>query len=560
MALFNSRKQSDSAQPSPAATPSPAPDPTPTQPAQFSAAPLGAGLRLVSAPGATVTELPSPVAEPAHQEPRAEDLRGLPLGTILYRRGLVEQSDLEEALAAGMESGERLGEVLIRRALVSEEEIGRCLAAQQGLSFLNVGEFTVDPEAARLLPASEALELGALAVSMQDGVLLVVSPDPSAHQRGRLEAVLGHPVTEAVVSRAVFASLVEQVENGSVDVVPLEGAPEPVLQQHDEGWLVPQEDPDHAAEPSPLALEAVPTPEEEFSSFAEAAAEPDRPEPEEEPQMEAWTDIEEPETSEPAPAAWSQPAAEAASEQPAPELGSWHGDDTGTAHLEPVADEPFLEEPVAGLPSWDEPAAETAPEEHHPFAETFSAEPEPAATYDEPEQTAVSEGSVPDAGRIDELGAHHEASVGRIDELLTRIHEGAATYNGLRAQIGELTESLKTTEEALADREQRLGALTEEHEAAQRRIDELVGELHQRDEALSGLGERLEDLTGRLGSAEQRLDEREQRLAELDASLVERVRHVEELSAQVERRDHALSAFEEKLSAIATQFFADGAA
>src|SRR5215212_730654 len=114
MALFNSKKRQDSSTLSPVEEAPLAPPtslPAPAQPSQLSSAPLGAGLRLVTSTDAAPT---APVAagsaEP--QEVRADSLRGLPLGTILFRQGLVEQQVLEGALAAGMESGERLGEVL----------------------------------------------------------------------------------------------------------------------------------------------------------------------------------------------------------------------------------------------------------------------------------------------------------------------------------------------------------------------------------------------------------------------------------------------------------------
>src|SRR6185437_2574227 len=163
MALFSSRKRQDP--PVLAAVGEVASAlPAPAQPAQqFSSAPLGASLRLVSTP----SESPEPVADehPAlPEEPRAEDLRGLPLGTILFRQGLVEQQDLEEALGAGMETGERLGEVLIRRSLVTQDDIGRGLAAQQGLAFLQEDELGFDAEVAAALTADEARQLGAVAV------------------------------------------------------------------------------------------------------------------------------------------------------------------------------------------------------------------------------------------------------------------------------------------------------------------------------------------------------------------------------------------------------------
>src|SRR5439155_1002551 len=68
--------------------------------------------------------------------------------------------------------------------------------------------------------------------SVQNGVLLVVSPDPSAHQRGRLAVVLGREVDEAVVSRAVFASLVERVNSGVHELQPSAAASAPDAVEH----------------------------------------------------------------------------------------------------------------------------------------------------------------------------------------------------------------------------------------------------------------------------------------------------------------------------------------
>ena len=141
---------------------------------------------------------------------------------------------------------------------------------------------------------------------------------------------------------------------------------------------------------------------------------------------------------------------------------------------------------------------------------------------------------------VSELDAQHDASVGRIGDLLARIEEGASTFNALRAQIGGLTESLRSAEETVSVRERRLEELTGAHEAGERRIEELLGQLHEREEELISVGGKLDDLSGRLVSAEQRLDDREQRL--------------EELFRQVERRDNALSDFETKLNGIAARF------
>jgi len=495
--------------------------PAPAQPAQaFSSAPLGASLRLVSTP----SESPEPVADehPAlPEEPRAEDLRGLPLGTILFRQGLVEQQDLEEALGAGMETGERLGEVLIRRSLVTQDDIGRGLAAQQGLAFLQDDELGFDAEVAAALTADEARQLGAVAVRAEGNTILVVTPDPSARQRERLEHRLDRSVTEAVVSRGVFDRLVEALENGVAEVhafTPVVVASEPDEPVEEEVFdLPPAAD---VNEIEPPAAEAVLEPvadEAADEPTIDAADDPElRHEPQEVAQMEqVWTDVD---SSEP-----NEPEAEASTEPTTPEeiWGAATTDEAAEAHVEEHTE--FEEQSEV---EQDAPEGEWSPE-HDSF--------EAPASYD---------------------GHEHEASLGRIDDLLTRIHEGASTYGNLRFQIDGLSETLRTTEETLADRERRIADLVHEHETDQRRIEELVGQLGEREEALHGLSSRVEELTGRLGSAEERLDERERRLAELDSTLSERMQHADELSRQLERRDQALSSFEEKLNEIAAHFSA----
>src|SRR3954452_6467106 len=190
MALFNSKKRQESSTLSPveeAPLAPPASFPAAAQPTQISSAPLGAGLRLVSNTD-TAAAAPLAAGSAEAQEVRADSLRGLPLGTILFRQGLVEQQVLEGALAAGMESGERLGEVLIRRELVSEDDIARGLAAQQGLAFLQEEDLALDHEVGGLLSSDDVRALEALVLRREDPGLLVIPPDPSARQRERLES------------------------------------------------------------------------------------------------------------------------------------------------------------------------------------------------------------------------------------------------------------------------------------------------------------------------------------------------------------------------------------
>ena len=83
------------------------------------------------------------------------EMRSYPLGTLVYRSGLMALETVNQALAEAAESGRRLGEVLLDYGL-PERELTRLLAAQHGQEFVDLTEYPVDPEVVHLLPRSVA--------------------------------------------------------------------------------------------------------------------------------------------------------------------------------------------------------------------------------------------------------------------------------------------------------------------------------------------------------------------------------------------------------------------
>jgi chaperonin cofactor prefoldin len=566
MDLFN-RKRAFEPEPEPVEAWSAAPAPTssPTLVAVASPAPLVSGLRVASVevPEANPASAPAPedAAVQEVDEAAAEDMRNLPLGTLLHRHGLVQEEQLVEALGAGKESGDRLGEILIRRGLVSEEEIQRMLALQQGLPFLLADDIEFDAAAASLLSPEDARQLAALPVRVDGDVVLVVSPSPSDEQRDELERRLHLRVESAVVSQTTFEQLLTREEpleapdeaasdqSEWVDEAAVEQVDAPVEDALPEGpfWAAPSSGPVGDEPQSEPAISWKPF---EFSSPEDAPT--DGAAVEDTPAPTSWSE-DEPVAGEPD--SWSTPGAEtfeesSQSEEPQTVYESQFEESTAIA-------ESAVEEtaPVEPSESWQEATvpAEAEWSEQDAGESGWAGAGEPAVEAEA--HDTVSHVAVED-GRIGELGAQHEESVGRIQQLLGQIEAGASTFTDLRHRLGELGDSLRVAEGSLAEREQRLGELGQAHDEDQRRIDELVGQLREREEVLGELGGRVEDLSGRLVTAEERLDERERRLTELDASLTEGAARVEELFRQVELRDQALTSFADKLGELAGRFAA----
>src|SRR5436190_3186750 len=109
---------------------------------------------------------PSPA--PGWERPNA------PLGTLIFRAGLVSAEDLEDALQEGERTGRRLGQVLLQRGLIGQEDLARLLAGQKGLPFISLQDRQVDRESGRLLSEEVARLNHAIPVGYKDGIPVVV--------------------------------------------------------------------------------------------------------------------------------------------------------------------------------------------------------------------------------------------------------------------------------------------------------------------------------------------------------------------------------------------------
>jgi hypothetical protein len=105
--------------------------------------------------------------------------RRLPLGALLTEAGLLDPTEIAFALERAQSEGRRLGEIVIEYGLVTQNEIVRLVAEQRGLPYLDIASFSVDPAAARLLPADYAREVRTLPIGFMRGLPVVALADPS---------------------------------------------------------------------------------------------------------------------------------------------------------------------------------------------------------------------------------------------------------------------------------------------------------------------------------------------------------------------------------------------
>ena len=276
-----------------------------------------------------------------------------PLGTLIFRAGLLPAETIENALEEGVKTGRRLGEILVERGLLQEEDLTRLLAGQKGLPFVNLRTEPIDPEATRLLSEDQARLFSALPIRFEEGLPLVAVADPTNDVLNRnIREALGQDVRFVVAGRTELNEVIGEAYSGTLRAVA--PAPEPAID------VTPEPEPEPELDATPLRVDtSVPPAAEEPSLPAYVPG----PQPEPEPEPEAAPDPE---------PVFEAPVPEPTFEAP---------------ELEPVSEEaaPAYEE---AAPAYEEAAtvddaapaveAESDPEpEREPVLE-------PAATFDAP--------------------------------------------------------------------------------------------------------------------------------------------------------------------------------
>src|SRR5436309_7087919 len=150
-----------------------------------------------------------------------------PLGTLIFRAGLLPAETIENALEEGVKTGRRLGEILIERGLIKEEDLTRLLAGQKGLPFVDLREQVIDPQAARLLAEDQARLFTALPIGFEDNAVVVALADPTNDVLTRnVREAVGQEVRLVVAARSELNEMIGEVFSGAFEAAPAALEPE----------------------------------------------------------------------------------------------------------------------------------------------------------------------------------------------------------------------------------------------------------------------------------------------------------------------------------------------
>jgi Type II secretion system (T2SS), protein E, N-terminal domain len=212
------------------------------------------------------------VSTPLRERPDA------PLGTLIFRAGLLPAETIESALEEGVKTGKRLGEILTERGLISEVDLARLLAGQKGLEFVMLREQIVEPSAAALFTEEQARLFRALPYAFEGELPVVAIADPTDDVliRNIREALGREDARFVVTARSELAEIAADVYSR-----PLEPAAGPPLDAsldhahangHAPETAEPRPETPAAPEPSPFQVPI----DEPVGPESETVAEPEQ--------------------------------------------------------------------------------------------------------------------------------------------------------------------------------------------------------------------------------------------------------------------------------------------
>jgi len=125
------------------------------------------------------------------------------LGELLLDQKLLNQEQLDIALAEQKATGHRLGQVLVDLKFIDENSLLQLISKQLRMPYINLKNYSMDQEVIHLLSESDARRLHAIVLNRDEQGLLVGMVDPSdLLAYDELERILQQSIHIAIVSQS----------------------------------------------------------------------------------------------------------------------------------------------------------------------------------------------------------------------------------------------------------------------------------------------------------------------------------------------------------------------
>lgn len=138
---------------------------------------------------------------------------------LLMSKGLVTQTEVNEALAQQQKSGRKIGEILIEQGVLTEEALWEALAEYAHVPLFDLKNYDYVPELSKLLPEKVARQFQALVLAESGKTLTVGMVNPAdLAATDEIKKLINRPIQLAMLKPDDFQRILDKVYRRTDDI------------------------------------------------------------------------------------------------------------------------------------------------------------------------------------------------------------------------------------------------------------------------------------------------------------------------------------------------------
>lgn len=142
------------------------------------------------------------------------------LSQMLLRNGLINEAQLEKAMARQKETGKSLGRVLLELGFLKESQLAEFIAREVGHEYVDLLEYKINIHATTSIDESMARRYLCIPIDFEDGKLVVAMADPAnIYALDDIRLSTGYEVKPVVSARDDILAAIQRYYHLETDVV-----------------------------------------------------------------------------------------------------------------------------------------------------------------------------------------------------------------------------------------------------------------------------------------------------------------------------------------------------
>ncbi len=146
------------------------------------------------------------------------------IAELLLQNKLITQEQLDVAIEKQKNSDKKIGEILVELGFIKEDKLLELLSHQLNIPYIDLKNFTVDPQIVRLLPEFYARHYRAIILKKEGDQLLVGMADPDnllAYEE--IERVLGQKINKALIREEDLLPILDNIYRHAEEITHFAG-------------------------------------------------------------------------------------------------------------------------------------------------------------------------------------------------------------------------------------------------------------------------------------------------------------------------------------------------